>query len=105
MEVQIIKVTTASQVDLVVGLAKTIWPDHYSPIIGKEQVEYMLGKYQTSKAILAQMEVDGSSYYILQDDYRPIGYIGISEKHNELFLRIRKLKKNYLALLPVTFHR
>lgn len=86
MDVQIIKVTTAQQVDVVAGLAKTIWPDHYSPIIGKEQVDYMLGKYQTTKAILAQLEVEGTTYYILQDDYRPIGYIGITEKHNELFL-------------------
>jgi len=86
MEVQINKVTTSSQVDLVASLAKTIWPDHYSPIIGKEQVDYMLGKYQTPKSILAQMDQEGNYYFLIYSDFVPVGYIGIIEKHNELFL-------------------
>jgi len=86
MEVQINKVTTSSQVDLIASLAKTIWPDHYSPIIGKEQVDYMLGKYQTPKSILAQMDQEGNYYFLIYYDFVPVGYIGIVEKHNELFL-------------------
>ena len=86
MEVQIKRVTTSSQAELVAGLAKTIWYDHYSPIIGREQVEYMLGKYQTSKAILAQTELEGNYYFLIHHEFVPVGYIGIVEKHNELFL-------------------
>lgn len=86
MEIQIKRVTTPSQADLVSGLAKTIWYDHYSPIIGKEQVDYMLGKYQTSKAIQAQMEQEGNYYYLIHYDFVPVGYIGIIEKNHELFL-------------------
>lgn len=86
MEVQIIKVTTSDQVDLVAGLAKTIWNEHYVPIIGQTQVDYMLGKYQTTKAITAQLELEGNNYYLIQADYRAVGYIGSIEKHNELFL-------------------
>jgi len=86
MEVQINKVTTSSQVDVVASLAKTIWPDHYSPIIGKEQVDYMLAKYQTPKSILAQMDQEGNYYFLIYSDFVPVGYIGIIEKHNELFL-------------------
>ncbi len=86
MEVLINKVTTSSQVDLVASLAKTIWPEHYSPIIGKEQVDYMLGKYQTPKSILAQMDQEGNYYFLIYTDFVPVGYIGIIEKHNELFL-------------------
>ena len=86
MEVQINKVTTSSQVDVVANLARTIWPDHYSPIIGKEQVDYMLAKYQTPKSILAQMELEGNYYFLIYADSEPVGYIGIVEKHNKLFL-------------------
>ena len=86
MEIKIKRVTTPSQADLVSGLAKTIWYDHYSPIIGKEQVDYMLGKYQTSKAIQSQMEQEGNYYYLIHYDFVPVGYIGIIEKNHELFL-------------------
>jgi len=86
MEIQIKRITTSSQADLVAGLAKTIWYDHYSPIIGKDQVDYMLGKYQTSKAIQTQMEQEGNFYYLIHYEFVPVGYIGIIEKNHELFL-------------------
>jgi ribosomal protein S18 acetylase RimI-like enzyme len=86
MEIQIKEVTTSSQVDIVAGLAKAIWPEHYIPIIGKEQVDFMLGKFQTSKAILAQIGQEGNHYFLIYHDFVPVGYIGIIEKYNEIFL-------------------
>lgn len=86
MEIQFVKVTTASQVDIVAGLAKSIWPEHYIPIIGKEQVDFMLGKFQTSKAILAQIDQEGNHYFLIYVDFVPVGYFGIIEKYNEIFL-------------------
>ncbi len=86
MEVTIKRVTTTSQVEQVSALAKTIWPDHYSPIIGQEQVDYMLQKYQTTKSVQAQIEQEGTYYYLIHFDFVPVGYIGFIEKHNELFL-------------------
>ena len=86
MEVQINMVTSSSQVDVVASLAKTIWTDHYSPIIGKEQVDYMLAKYQTPKSILAQMDQEGNYYFLIYSDFVPEGYIGIIEKLTQLLL-------------------
>ena len=34
------------------ALAGEIWREHYTPIIGAEQVEYMLAKFQTAERIL-----------------------------------------------------
>lgn len=86
MEIHIKEVTTSPQVDIVAGLAKAIWPEHYIPIIGKEQVDFMLGKFQTSKAILAQIGQEGNNYFLIYHDFVPVGYIGIIEKYNEIFL-------------------
>ena len=37
-----IEVSTEYQIEIVESLAREIWTEHYIPIIGKEQVDYML---------------------------------------------------------------
>ena len=39
------RVETTGQVEVVVPLANTIWTEHYTPIIGKDQVDYMLSTF------------------------------------------------------------
>jgi len=38
-----------------VNLAREIWTDHYVPIIGQAQVDYMLDTFQREEAIAAQL--------------------------------------------------
>ena len=47
------------QIETVVELAKEIWTEHYVPIIGIEQVEYMLAKSQSFDAISNQIANEG----------------------------------------------
>jgi diamine N-acetyltransferase len=86
MEAQIIPVFTKAEIDIVAGLAKIIWPEHYVPIIGQEQVDYMVAKFQSPEAIENQVRNEGYSYFIITSSGQPVGYIGIIEKTNELFL-------------------
>ncbi len=86
MNVQINPVLNETEISQVVGLAKVIWFDHYAPIIGEDQVSYMLGKYQTQKAITSQINTEGYEYFLIISEGLPVGYIGIIQKHNELFL-------------------
>ena len=51
------------QVDELAALAKPIWTDHFTPIIGAEQTAYMIEKFQSAPAMRAQMEHDGYHYY------------------------------------------
>ena len=39
-------------------LAKNIWTEHYTPIIGLDQVNYMLEKFQSEIAIQNQINLD-----------------------------------------------
>ena len=86
MGVQISLVTTAPEVAMVADLAKIIWNEHYVPIIGQAQVDYMLGKYLTQETISEQIKQEGYEYFLISSSEQPIGYIGIVEKSNELFL-------------------
>jgi diamine N-acetyltransferase len=54
-----IEVVNENQIDIVASLAKEIWTEHYTPIIGKDQVEYMLGRFQSKKAISSQIKDEG----------------------------------------------
>ncbi len=81
----ITKVTNEQQIDRIVELANTIWNEHFTPIIGKAQVDYMLNKYQSKKSITEQM-TKGCVYFLMCEKDMPIGYAGIIIKHKELFL-------------------
>ena len=52
----IVQVKNKNLVDVVVEIAAEIWTEHFTPIIGSEQVEYMLNKFQSSQAITRQIE-------------------------------------------------
>ena len=66
-------------------LADTIWREHYIPIIGKPQVDYMLRKFQTAGAIAGQSAA-GMRYYLLEDRGQPAGYFAYEKQGEALFL-------------------
>lgn len=80
------KVVNQHQIKIIESLARQIWTEHYTPIIGKDQVEYMLDKYQSEKAITEQISNDGFLYFLMYEDKSPVGYIGIQFKDKDLFL-------------------
>ncbi|WP_370480125.1 GNAT family N-acetyltransferase [Tamlana flava] len=70
---------------LIKQLADAIWREHYIPIIGKPQVDYMLEKFQSAVAVENQV-LDGFEYFLLYFDETPVGYISIKAEETELFL-------------------
>ena len=80
-----VEVLTEKQIELVVSLAKEIWTEHYIPIIGKEQVDYMLDRFQSKESISDQIR-SGFLYFLVKEDKQFIGYIGVQQKGDELFL-------------------
>lgn len=57
------RVQTPEQIAAVAELAREIWTQHYVPIIGGKQVEYMLEKFQSPAAIARQIAAEGFEYY------------------------------------------
>jgi RimJ/RimL family protein N-acetyltransferase len=66
-------------------LAKDIWTAHYSPIIGMDQVNYMLDKFQSTLAMKAQLD-EGYRYYSVVYAGELIGYYAVQPRENNLFL-------------------
>lgn len=82
---EIIRAESTDDVALIATLADTIWREHYTPIIGKGQVDYMMERYQSREAIAHQMNT-GHTYEILVHQKEAIGYIAYQPRGTELFL-------------------
>lgn len=76
----------------VARLAREIWLEHYVPIIGRAQVDYMLDKFQSPDAITRQRAA-GYQYYLAVEEEEPVGYFAVvPDKGGDMLL----LSKIYL---------
>ncbi|XCF05011.1 GNAT family N-acetyltransferase [Tamlana crocina] len=66
-------------------MANAIWNEHYIPIIGKAQVDYMLDKFQSVAAIEYQI-ANGFEYFLLKYVSEAVGYLAIKPEETALFL-------------------
>lgn len=78
-------VTDNSQIESVEALADEIWHEHFTTIIGKEQVDYMLEKFQSKHAIAEQI-TDGFQYFVICSNNKYVGYVAVQLKGSQLFL-------------------
>ncbi len=84
-KIDFFSVKTKEQIVEVETLAFDIWHEHYIPIIGIAQVEYMLKKFQSKEAIGKQIK-EGYFYYLVKVNEKYVGYTGFEIKEEELFL-------------------
>ena len=67
-------------------LAAAIWKEHYDPIIGAEQNDYMIAKFQSYAAIKEQLNDNISYYLVCTDSGGQAGFIAVYPRENELYL-------------------
>lgn len=79
------KIIEKDDIKDVSDMAYVIWREHYSAIISKEQIEYMLEKFQSPSAI-ADAISDGYEYYFITTEDENVGYVGIKTQQDKLFL-------------------
>ena len=88
--IKIKTVESHSDIETVANLAREIWTDHYTPIIGSDQVDYMLDKFQSADAIKQQLS-GGYEYYLASEDGNALGYIGVIPNIDESSLMLSKI--------------
>jgi ribosomal protein S18 acetylase RimI-like enzyme len=69
-------VKDSHDIGIVARLSREIWEEHYVPIIGQRQVDYMLDRFQTPEAISEQME-GGHRYFLLRDEGEAVAYLAL----------------------------
>jgi ribosomal protein S18 acetylase RimI-like enzyme len=83
-------VCTPEQCHEVARLAHEIWEEYYVPIIGRHQVDYMLDRFQSEKAISEQLG-KGYEYYVASREEQGAGYLAIVPDKDAPKLMISKL--------------
>lgn len=78
-------VATKNDLKTVAELAKIIWNVHYVPIIGQEQVNYMLDKIYNYDSLLEQLEVKKHQFYLIKKESETCGFLSISSEDKSVF--------------------
>jgi GNAT superfamily N-acetyltransferase len=79
-----VPVLRPDQIATVAALAQEIWYEYYVPLIGRAQVDYMVGKFQNAAAMQAQID-QGYEYFLVQRQdetgkWTDIGYCAVEEQ-------------------------
>lgn len=77
------------------SLAYAIWHEYWTCLLSLEQIDYMVENFQSEHAIKSQIENENYTYYFIVDDGKKVGYFGISDKEEYLFLSKLYIKKEY----------
>jgi len=83
-------VHSKEQIADVVRLAREIWQEHYVPIIGQKQVDYMLEKFQSERAVMRQLG-ESYEYYLVIHHAQSAGYVAVVPDRSGSTLMISKL--------------
>ncbi len=92
---EILPAATDTRIHEIATLAEEIWHEHFTPIIGEAQVDYMVEKFQSFPAIKSQIEHDGYEYYQIRHDGSLAGYMGIHAEEASLFLSKLYIQKSF----------
>jgi len=74
--IKLVEVSTYRSVTDLAGLASEIWNEYFPDIIGQDQVDYMVEKFQSVDAINEQIN-SGYHYYFINEHGRNVGYTGL----------------------------
>lgn len=90
-EVIIKEVKSEEDILIVADLANEIWHEYFPFILSKEQIDYMVNKFQSHRAIETQINQEKYQYYKISVENKLVGYFAFREKGCERTLFLSKL--------------
>jgi GNAT superfamily N-acetyltransferase len=94
----LIREAAATDVEAILQIARETWWPTYEPILGKDQVAYMLDELYSTDKITTQVAEKQQTFLLLIEDGKPVGFAAYSPREEDA--DIYKLHKLYC--LPVT---
>jgi RimJ/RimL family protein N-acetyltransferase len=76
----LLKAVSETEIEKIADLAKIIWQKYYPPIIGQEQVDYMLKNMYNTKSLLNQINEKGQQFYFIIFENETIGFISVTNE-------------------------
>ena len=84
-----------NEINELAELASEIWHEYWPCILTAEQIDYMVEKFQSKKAIKEQIKNENYVYYFIKVDNEIAGYVGVSDKKDYLFLSKLYIRKEF----------
>jgi ribosomal protein S18 acetylase RimI-like enzyme len=83
----LLKPASTEDIKTIQALAHKIWTEHYTPIIGDVQVNYMLEKIYSEQALLKQINEGPQQFFLIQNGSEIQGYLSFeTENENKGFI-------------------
>jgi len=95
MKDSIQKLETDTELMDVSELAREIWTEHYTPLIGPAQTEYMILNFQSAGRIKKDISEKGYSYFAVYDEKKPVGYFALRPDEKGVFISKLYVLKEY----------
>ena len=76
-------------------LTSEIWHEYWTCILSNEQIDYMVEKFQSQKALEEQIANKNYVYFYILVKNEKAGYIGMRKKSDYLFLSKLYIKKEF----------
>lgn len=95
MSVVLERVSSERDIKNLETLADEIWHQHFITILSADQIDYMVDKFQSYEAMTNQMLNQGYEYYFIVVDGETVGYTGIKNDVDKLFLSKLYVKKDF----------
>ncbi len=90
MQIQFIPVIMNDDIDYLADIADKVWHEYFPVILSDEQIDYMVDKFQSKKAIKEQLD-SGYEYYLMKLADIYVGYVGVHPEHDVKRLFLSKL--------------
>ena len=84
-----------NEINELAELASEIWHEYWPCILTAEQIDFMVEKFQSKKAIKEQIKNENYTYYFIKVDNEIAGYVGVSDKKDYLFLSKLYIRKEF----------
>lgn len=92
--ISFLPVVDATEIQLLAKLADEVWHEYFPCILSADQIDYMVGKFQSKEALTDQITKQGYSYFVFTENGENIGYTGIKFDNGKLFLsKLYMMKK------------
>jgi len=84
--IKIVPITSDNDLFVISDLADKIWHQHFNPLIGEKQVDYMLEHFQCYDVMCRQVKEDGYEYFFLAYNNINVGYTAFIRDESSVFL-------------------
>ena len=88
---KLVPVTTDEQLHRLADIATAIWHECFPGIISEEQIDYMVGRFQSYDAMCRQIENENYQYFFICDGEEIAGYTGFRFEPEDKRMFLSKL--------------